>query len=311
MNCEICNKTSGVTLNARDFITRDIFKYQHCFNCGTLTLIDVPLNFEKYYSKEYYSFKIVDNKNVIQRIKHIRDKYDFFQNNFFGFFFSKISSNANLKSLRNLQNFTKTSQLLDVGCGAGNDIRFLRKNGYENVYGIDPFVEKDVYFNEQILVSKQDIFSTNGCYDFIVLHHSFEHMNNPAKVFEKLFSLLKIDGTLMIRVPVCDSFVFEKYREYWVQLDAPRHIFLHTKKGLQILASENGFTIDKIIYDSCSLQFWGSDLALKNKSVHSLGKVEMLKERIGAFLKAYHIKAKKINEKQQGDQAIFLLKKIS
>lgn len=309
MKCEICGDINGKQMIAKDFITKEKFTYSQCNNCGTLFLTDVPNSLEKYYSKEYYSFQVVENENLIQRFKNIRNNYDFFRTNFLGCILSSITSNSNLKALRSLQNLTKFSKLLDVGCGTGNDIKFLRKNGYENVSGIDPFIENDIYFNNKILVLKQDLFSVQGSYDFITLHHSFEHMLNPAKVLKKLFELLENDGTLMIRIPLADSFAFGKYRQNWVQLDAPRHTFLHTKKGMEILANDCGFKIIKTLYDSSSLQFWGSDLALENKSIHSIKKVEIIKSKILSFFKMYSLKAKELNKKQEGDQAIFLLKK--
>jgi len=34
-------------------------------------------------------------------------------------------------------------------------------------------------------------------------------------------------GWCVIRIPTVSSFAWEHYREQWVQLDAPRHFFLH------------------------------------------------------------------------------------
>jgi hypothetical protein len=45
-----------------------------------------------------------------------------------------------------------------------------------------------------------------------------------------------------------------------VQLDAPRHLFLHTRKSFGLLAARAGLQIEKWFCDSTSFQFWGSEL---------------------------------------------------
>ncbi len=50
----------------------------------------------------------------------------------------------------------------------------------------------------------------------------------------------------------------------WVQIDAPRSIFLHSTKSLEILSRNKRFEFSKIVYDSTAFQFWGSDQYRKN-----------------------------------------------
>ncbi len=41
------------------------------------------------------------------------------------------------------------------------------------------------------------------------------------------------------------------------QIDAPRHLYLHTETSLQRLAAETGFQIEKVLYDATGFQFCG------------------------------------------------------
>src|SRR5256885_12513331 len=52
---------------------------------------------------------------------------------------------------------------------------------------------------------------------------------------------------------------WRRYHPDWVQLDPPRHLYLHTKDSLARLASEAGFTVQEVRYDSTAFQFWGSE----------------------------------------------------
>ena len=127
--------------------------------------------------------------------------------------------------------------------------------------------------------------------------------------------LLNDDGTLLIRIPVTGSYVWEKYGTDWVQLDAPRHLFIHSKQSMAILAEQTDFKIEKIIYDSTDFQFWGSILYSNNIPLtatklfssdpmrdfrHLISKEEM---------KYFAEHAEKLNKESRGDQASFYLKK--
>src|SRR5690606_30281969 len=114
-----------------------------------------------------------------------------------------------------------------------------------------------------IRVLKKSVFEIEGVFDFIMLHHSFEHMENPREVLGRLHELLADDGTLLIRVPVAGSYAWRTYGVNWVQLDAPRHLFLHTPQSMRLLAAQAGFAVEEVTYGSIDSQFWGSEQNLR------------------------------------------------
>jgi predicted SAM-dependent methyltransferase len=77
-------------------------------------------------------------------------------------------------------------------------------------------------------------------WDIITLNHVFEHLDNPLEILHNLNKLLSIKGKLLLRFPVIDSFAFEKYKENWVQFDAPRHVNLFTRKSIALLVEKAG-----------------------------------------------------------------------
>lgn len=307
MTCTICNNTQGETIVATDFASKNKFNYWHCYNCGVAYLNEFPDNYEQYYFTNYYSLKNSKKETIIEKIKFLRNQYQLFNKGIIGNLLYNINPNYNIASLK-LLNLHLSSNLLDVGCGTGNEVLFLQKSGFKNVSGVDPFISRDIYYNNNKVVEKKDVFNVEGIFDFITMHHSFEHVFEPLKVLIKLRSILAKNGILMIRIPVKDSYAFEHFGLKWVQFDAPRHTFLHTKKSMAILCDQANLQIDDIIYDSNSFQFWGSDIAKNGVSVQTISKATVLKYKIKSIFKRYQAKATKLNAVEKGDQAIFLIK---
>lgn len=304
--CFICSQPSISIVSAFDVATKHTFTYYNCSNCKVLYLSEIPLNYAQYYGNNYYSFNA--SNGIVQQLKHKRDVAVFSGKGIVGKFLAVLQPNHNLFALQKLQ-LKQTDSLLDVGCGVGNEIRVLKMLGYNKVFGVDPYINEAVYVNNDLLVQKQEVFDVNTSFKFITMHHSFEHVIQPLEVLKKLHSLLENGGKIMIRIPVAGSYAFEKYGNSWVQLDAPRHTFLHTEKSMQIMCNKVGLSIDEVIYDSTSFQFWGSDIVQKGIGIHTASKKTIFKARLQSFIKGYSALAKVLNKEKKGDQAIFILSK--
>ena len=194
------------------------------------------------------------------------------------------------------------SKILDIGCGTGKLLFELQYFGFQSLVGIDPYIPENI-FKDQVHILKKDFLDLDKSFDFIMLHHSFEHMEHPHKVFEKLYSILNESGTILIRIPVADCYAWEEYKENWYQLDPPRHFFLHTKKSMQHLANEHGFKIDHIICDSTESQFINSE---NYRNGIPLVNTTPAPKKIRKILRKKSIL---LNKELRGDQACFFLKK--
>jgi predicted SAM-dependent methyltransferase len=138
-----------------------------------------------------------------------------------------------------------------------------------------------------------------------MLHHSFEHVDNPHAVLKHLNKLLCLEGELLIRIPVVDSFAWRKYGINWFQLDAPRHFFLHTIKSMALLAKDCGFVLKQVDYDSDQMQFLNSEKYCRDIALHT----NMKNPLPHTFDKECTKQAKQLNKMRDGDQACFILKK--
>ena len=317
MDCKICS--NGI--NNKVFVVREMmlglreeFDYMHCNNCGSLQLTHVPQNMDKYYPPDYYSFsnqpKIEKNRLINFLIKE-RDCYAINKSSFIGRIVHLFKPASDFFRILGYFNLTKVAKILDVGSGNGSRIFPIASAGFI-VNGIDPFIDKDITYTNGLAIYKKDIYSMDGIFDLIMLNHVLEHMPEPYHVLKKINSLLSSNGKCLVRVPIIPCYMWEKYKTDWVQIDAPRHLFIYSKESMELLAKQTGFVIEEIIYDSMPFQFLGSELYKRNVSfvdgdfnLDKKNKVFSNKE-IKFFIKQTTI----LNSNKQGDQAAFILRKV-
>lgn len=226
--------------------TRDVFTYSECGECGCLSLIDPPCEPAKYYPKTYYSFQ-ANGANNIRRL-----------HNWLYWSFPSVITHLrrrpDLDTVRAIS-LTRDMSVLDVGCGAGRLIADLRELGYK-AQGLDPFVTGDVYDRFGLRVRRSTLDAVGDRYDVLLFRHSLEHM--PLTSLRLARDCITPNGVCVVCIPVV-GWAWTRYRTNWVQLDAPRHLFLHTHRSFELLAAKSGFQIERVVFDSNDFQFWGSE----------------------------------------------------
>ena len=316
LTCKICtNNSNNQILKVREmyFGTREVFEYLECSNCGCLQLLNPPNDFSSHYPKDYFTFQQKHEGRIKSILNRYRDKAAMGEKSFLGNILYKKFGEPTYISRLKIAGVGSKDSILDVGCGKGILLHKMKESGFENVLGIDPFIDETIIYPNGLKIIKKNFNELEGKFDFIMFNHSFEHMENPFEVMNQSNRLLNKNRFLLLRIPVSDSYAFKHYRENWCSLDAPRHLFLHTKKSIELLARESGFEIKKINYDSRSWQLWGSEQYSKN--------ISLMDER------SYYINPKKsiftekeidefekrvieLNKNGEGDQAEFYLQKI-
>lgn len=145
----------------------------------------------------------------------------------------------------------KAPKLLDVGCGNGGFLKLAANGGWQ-ACGCDPdpeaaglVVKED---NVDIRTGSASVFLDEaGTFDIITTSHVIEHVHNPTRELEVMYTLLSSGGMLYLDTPNIDSFGHSFWRQYWLGLDAPRHLSLPTKDMLSTSLSRLGFTDIKFI----------------------------------------------------------------
>ncbi len=99
----------------------------------------------------------------------------------------------------------------------------------------------DLYYTNDPSVFKKN-------YDFIVSTEVIEHLSQPEKELDRLWSLIKKTGSLIVMTQLSDGIDFEK----WHYKNDPTHIAFFNQKSLNYLADKWGakiyFLSDNLIH---------------------------------------------------------------
>jgi SAM-dependent methyltransferase len=203
----------------------------------------------------------------------------------------------------------KHMKILDVGCGNGWLLSLLQRAGFPSLAGIDPFIPQDLTVAPGVLVRKMSLDQVQEPSDLIMLHHVFEHIELGRQMLQDCRERLSPRGKILLRFPTADSDAWELYRENWVQLDAPRHLFLHSKASFALLAGQAGLKIEKWSCDSTAFQFWGSELYRRGHPLVGAKGAPSEPEKVFSpqELKDFAEKASGANRNQRGDQVVVVL----
>lgn len=315
--CIICSNAANnksFTFQELQLGLKEGFEYQLCSNCGTMQLAQIPENLGKYYPNEdYYSFNLkLDVNEKPNTLRKIKTDY---------LLFGKQPVLGRLLSIgykmNELYDWVKNTEakyddaILDVGTGNGSLLAKLFNIGFKNLTGIDPFINESKDYGS-IKILKKDLFDVEEKYDVVMMHHSLEHMFKPLEALQQVYKILKPGGRALVRVPIMGNYGWKTYGEFWCGIDAPRHIFIPSEKGLKQLVIDAGFAINKFYYDSFDYVIWASEqykkgIALHDKNSHLINENQSMfsKEQLRAFRK----KMIEENAKGNGDMACIYLSK--
>jgi len=315
MQCKICGheaEHSVYQVPEMMLGKRDQHRYFQCNACQCLQITEVPDDLAAYYPDHYYSYEPPRPAHPLkQTLVRWRDQYAVTGKPLLGQLLHMFMPNDKLATLKPLQ-LTTDARVLDVGCGAGLLLYALRELSFANLLGIDPFNPDTVRYPNGLVIEPRDIFAEQGQWDVIMFHHSFEHLSEQQATLQQAHHLLSEQGTVLLRVPTVSSYAWQHYGINWVQLDAPRHLFLHSVASIDALAAQTGFQVEQVVYDSNAFQFWGSeqyekDIPLRSEQSWAENRAN------GLFsdkqIRQYERRAHELNAVNQGDQAAFYLKK--
>lgn len=315
MKCVICD--CNLSLNDRlrvkemMFGSQEEFEYYQCRNCETLQIRDVPKDIFKYYNENYYTHKkgYAHINNITKLLWRIRT------------YLALTGLYPVIKFLRyntilhwaHISGITLKSKILDVGCGNGDILFEFSKHGFENLLGIDPYLENIKLPGIELIKTDLLSFNTKSKYDLIMFNHSLEHLYDHHKTIKRAIEMLADNGTIMIRIPVINK-AFELYKENWAQIDAPRHFIIHSIKSMNLLCEMNEAAVYHYFFDSNAFQFLGSEQFKRGISSYAANSYKSdLNKSIFTLddINKYEIKAKQYNKDGLGDQAVFFIRRKS
>ncbi len=291
---------------------RTAFEYFECAACGCLQIAAIPGNLAEFYGGDYYSFAPIQEPRGFRRaVFTARNRYAVTGKGALGALVNGLSPRLDLECLSRIP-VQEHHAILDVGSGSGELLHILGSLGFTRLTGIDPFLEQvpPPQPGRRILALPLEAFDEPQ--DVVMFNHSLEHMPDQIGVLRHAAGLIRpTRGAIMIRVPLVSSTAWQTYGTDWVQLDAPRHLYLHSRRSVDALAARAGLRVCDIFYDSTGFQFWGSeqyrrDIPLRSPESLAGGRQRSLRDRLA--IKRDDLLASRLNARQQGDQASFVLR---
>jgi len=319
--CKICgNDTRNTVIHTKERMLGlyDPFDYLECGECGCIQLIDIPSDMQRYYPLDtYYSFSRKQESDrsgfsLSKRVRKIQAEYKLYdKRKLLGWLLCLGYTTPGIYYYLRKINAQYDTSILDIGCGNGDLLFRLKEIGFRDLTGADPFLDKEIRV-PGINIFKSDVFGLSGKYDFIMMNHAFEHMDQPGAILKKVHDLLSDKGCLMIRVPVSDAHCWQAYRECWAPLDPPRHFYIHSTRSMGILASKTGFFIKELLHDATAFQFWASEQYIKEIPLIAKNSYDRNKSK-SIFTKAqirnYRARIATLNKSLLGGDAVFFLYK--
>jgi SAM-dependent methyltransferase len=303
--CPACGSADGFReFRAREmqFGTREEFRYRECARCGSVFIASIPADLSRHYPTNYYSFAAAPAaapampaarrrltrwligspdplaRFVAQRLSYRRQA--FYQ-------WARLGG-AGLDT-----------PILDLGCGSGQLLRRMQRAGFSRLTGVDPYTPQEID-EPGFRVVKAERPPAGARFGLVMMHHVLEHLSDPVQGLISARESMEPGGKILVRVPVAGSFVHRKYGADWYNLDAPRHLVVPSRRGIDALARQAGLRLLRAGFDGGEPSFLMSESYARN--IPSLQAPRPNR----ATRVRYRRWARRLNAQGEGDMGVFV-----
>ena len=226
--CNLCGQDNfAVYLNGFPEEKRGILK---CQNCGLLVTDPFPTREELVlaYQDEFYGKK---------------------RSHRFGSLLEEAVYLFRWARAYRIKKLFKPGRVLDVGCGRGITLHFLKKWGW-NCTGTQLSRNAAEYARKTfgLRILEKDLLETRfeeGSFDLVILAHVLEHVPDPLAYLREISRILTRKGVLILELPNAGNFLIDIFREKWFGWDLPRHLYHFTPGTITRMLSQAGVKVVK------------------------------------------------------------------
>ena len=276
-DCRICGSQDAdepIALREMMFGTREEFDYFRCRDCDTLQICVVPDDLSPFYPDNYYSFK-PRRRSIRARVRTLIKGHD-------------LPEWA--------ASLDRRSRVLDIGCGSGAMLHDMKSWGFRSLFGYDPYCTPSTMGGVRVSDQKP----VGETFDVVMMHHSIEHVPDPARTLAEAGEWLAPSGLMVIRIPVRQGWAWREYGTNWVHLDPPRHLYHWTVAGFTRFVEQCGFAVVDQGFDGTIFSLLASPLYAKD-----ISQIEHKHDIPEGLLRF----ANDLNEAGDGDCAWFILRR--
>lgn len=232
VSCNLCGADKP-----RLITVQNNYKIVQCNNCG-LVFVN-PMPDPEMLSMLYEGYHQRDGKNnrVWERLMERN--------------FREVSSFLN-------KCFPAKGEILDIGCGYGHFIEFMRDHGW-SVSGIDPSSRTLNFARGKGLnvfeTTLENALFPDNSFDAITAFYVLEHLPDPISALKKIFVMLKPGGVLVIRIPHTTPIVWflSIFKIKNNLYDPPFHLYDFSPETITLLLKKAGFSSIEVVPGSPTL----------------------------------------------------------
>jgi SAM-dependent methyltransferase len=169
------------------------------------------------------------------------------------------------------------ARIFELGYGAGTWLLSMGALGYRELHGFDiapndqhraRLIERGIHVTSGNFLEQH---YPEAYFECVRLEHVFEHLCEPLRVLEKVHTMLKPGGLVVMNLPCIDSWSARLSMRHFPHLDLPRHLYHHTQRSLEAMLRVAGFTRirDKSYADVAALAGTVNGLLLE-RSQHTI-----------------------------------------
>lgn len=215
-----CNVCGGMLVpyysSVCDSLTSERFAIYRCNQCGLGKTEPQPKDLGLYYLPMYYG-----NRHGFTLNHCIRRRLGFVMS-----VFPEVTGR----------------RLLDIGCGDGSFLLAAKNVGWKiagTELNLKPAQEVGIEVTDDCAKLPAASF------DCITMWHTLEHMGDIRFMLAQTARLLKPEGRLLIALPDFGGLQAMLFRDRWLHLDVPRHIYHFDKGSLRYSLEIAGYSIQR------------------------------------------------------------------
>jgi 2-polyprenyl-3-methyl-5-hydroxy-6-metoxy-1,4-benzoquinol methylase/predicted RNA-binding Zn-ribbon protein involved in translation (DUF1610 family) len=217
------------------YVSGETFEIDECADCGFMLTQGFPAEnvIGRYYDTPNYISHSDTHRGIVNALYHHVRRY-------------MLGNKARLVCH---STGMRRGSLLDIGAGTGYFAATMVSRGWqvsavEKSESARDFAQRtfDIKLLPECFLLQN---AASQIYDAVTLWHVMEHLEHLNETWERIRSLLKDTGVLVVAVPNPTSHDAAKYADLWAAYDVPRHLWHFTPDSMKHLAAKHGFSLVK------------------------------------------------------------------